>query len=144
MVAACNMPLLPLLTRCVHCRSGTLAATLPLPLALTTSRRPPPPLSHIPAASARLPPQPLPPSPTRPPETPTPPLPHPATAVTCHMSPGWEFEGGSGECVRIPQLAEGASVPRASRLRVYPLEEREGIAWVWMGERCAHITHSLC
>jgi phenylpropionate dioxygenase-like ring-hydroxylating dioxygenase large terminal subunit len=46
---------------------------------------------------------------------------------------GWEFEGKTGACVRIPQLEDNAAIPKTANLRVYPLAVREGVVWIWMG-----------
>lgn len=43
---------------------------------------------------------------------------------------GWQFEG-CGRCGHIPQLA--GEPPKAANLRSYPVEVREGIVWVYMG-----------
>jgi phenylpropionate dioxygenase-like ring-hydroxylating dioxygenase large terminal subunit len=47
---------------------------------------------------------------------------------------GWEFEGKTGACVRIPQLEDSAAIPKTANLRVYPLAVREGVVWIWMGD----------
>ncbi|CAM9510923.1 unnamed protein product, partial [Discosporangium mesarthrocarpum] len=47
---------------------------------------------------------------------------------------GWQFEGKTGTCVHIPQLGEGSFPPVSAGLRVYPLEVRENVVFVWMGD----------
>lgn len=37
----------------------------------------------------------------------------------------------AGACVRAPALAR---IPRAARVHSYPVEERYGLVWIWMGE----------
>jgi phenylpropionate dioxygenase-like ring-hydroxylating dioxygenase large terminal subunit len=37
----------------------------------------------------------------------------------------------AGACVRAPALAR---IPRAAQVRSYPIEERYGLVWIWMGE----------
>ncbi|CAM9732231.1 unnamed protein product [Chrysoparadoxa australica] len=46
---------------------------------------------------------------------------------------GWQMEGKEGKCVRIPQLEEGAVIPKSACVRTFPLGIKEGIVWVWMG-----------
>ncbi|GMG84319.1 aromatic ring-hydroxylating dioxygenase subunit alpha [Paralimibaculum aggregatum] len=43
---------------------------------------------------------------------------------------GMTFDG-SGACVRVPGQT---NVPASARVRSYPVEERSGIVWVWMGD----------
>ncbi len=43
---------------------------------------------------------------------------------------GLEF-GADGQCVKNPQGDE--KIPRAAKLKTYPLEEKFGLVWVWMG-----------
>ncbi|ONK69690.1 uncharacterized protein A4U43_C05F25720 [Asparagus officinalis] len=47
---------------------------------------------------------------------------------------GWQFEG-SGQCVKIPQLPEGAKIPRAACLKTYEVRDSQGVVWVWMSEK---------
>ena len=39
---------------------------------------------------------------------------------------------GSGQCVANPQ--GNGVIPRAAKVRAYPLVERHGIVWIWMGD----------
>ncbi|WP_395396748.1 aromatic ring-hydroxylating dioxygenase subunit alpha [Novosphingobium sp. BL-8A] len=43
---------------------------------------------------------------------------------------GLEF-GGNGRCTRIPAQDR---VPDTARIRAYPLVERQGLLWIWMGD----------
>ncbi|KAI5072663.1 hypothetical protein GOP47_0012769 [Adiantum capillus-veneris] len=47
---------------------------------------------------------------------------------------GWQFEG-EGQCVKIPQLPEGAKIPSAACVRSYPVHDSQGVIWVWMGTK---------
>ncbi|MQM21404.1 hypothetical protein Taro_054444, partial [Colocasia esculenta] len=47
---------------------------------------------------------------------------------------GWQFEG-DGKCVKIPQLPEGARIPRSACVRAYEVRDSQGVVWVWMSER---------
>src|SRR5919201_3196531 len=44
---------------------------------------------------------------------------------------GWRYDAG-GRCAEIPALGPGA-VPRVKPLRAYPVLERDGYVWVFMG-----------
>lgn len=46
---------------------------------------------------------------------------------------GWQFQG-DGQCVNIPQLPEGAKIPRAACLKPYQVRDSQGVVWVWMSE----------
>lgn len=46
---------------------------------------------------------------------------------------GWQFQG-DGQCVKIPQLPEGAKIPRAACLKTYHVRDSQGVVWVWMSE----------
>ncbi len=48
---------------------------------------------------------------------------------------GWVFDLTDGRCVGA--LTDGPDSPVVGRIRVktYPVEERKGVLWVWMGER---------
>ncbi|MQL96625.1 hypothetical protein Taro_029297 [Colocasia esculenta] len=47
---------------------------------------------------------------------------------------GWQFEG-DGKCVKIPQLPDGAKIPRAACVRTYEVRDSQGVVWVWMSEK---------
>lgn len=46
---------------------------------------------------------------------------------------GWQF-GAEGDCLHIPQLLPGKSMPIRACARAYPVEIRQGIVWIWAGE----------
>ena len=46
---------------------------------------------------------------------------------------GWQFDT-DGDCQRIPQLPEKATIPRKACVESYRLVEHQGVAWVWPGE----------
>jgi phthalate 4,5-dioxygenase len=50
---------------------------------------------------------------------------------------GWKFDV-AGRCVDIPSEPEGSRVPARIRMKSYPLVERGGVLWTYMGptERC--------
>ena len=50
-------------------------------------------------------------------------------AIQCRYH-GLRFDGG-GACVHNPH---GPSIPPRARVRAYPVIERYGIAWIWMGD----------
>jgi vanillate O-demethylase monooxygenase subunit len=50
-------------------------------------------------------------------------------AVQCGYH-GMTFDG-SGACVRVPGQS---AIPDRARVRAYPVAERNGVVWVWMGE----------
>lgn len=43
---------------------------------------------------------------------------------------GWQF-GKDGSCTHIPQLREGASIPKAACISHFEVQVREGIVWVY-------------
>jgi len=58
-----------------------------------------------------------------------------ATKDGCIACPyhGWEFDT-AGQCVAIPAMGEGATIPKRARIDVYPVVERLGLAWVFLGD----------
>lgn len=46
---------------------------------------------------------------------------------------GWEY-GGNGQCRRIPTLAKDAKIPARARIDAYPVEERYGIVFAFLGD----------
>jgi phenylpropionate dioxygenase-like ring-hydroxylating dioxygenase large terminal subunit len=46
---------------------------------------------------------------------------------------GWQF-GGSGRCVHIPSLPEGSKVPGRAKVDSYPVIERYGIVFAFLGD----------
>ena len=41
---------------------------------------------------------------------------------------GWQFDGESGECIRIPYCDR---IPNQARLRSWPTQEKNGLVWAW-------------
>jgi nitrite reductase/ring-hydroxylating ferredoxin subunit len=52
--------------------------------------------------------------------------------VTCPYH-GWTFDLESGMCVAVLPEGPESEVPGKLRTRTYPVEERQGIIWIWMG-----------
>ncbi len=46
---------------------------------------------------------------------------------------GWEF-AGDGACVKIPALGEGAKIPKRGRVDSYPVQEKYGWVWTFLGD----------
>ncbi|GAA3203468.1 aromatic ring-hydroxylating dioxygenase subunit alpha [Actinocorallia longicatena] len=46
---------------------------------------------------------------------------------------GWEYESG-GACTRIPANLEGRSIPKKARVDSYPVVERYGFVWAFLGD----------
>ena len=46
---------------------------------------------------------------------------------------GWEFDT-SGQCTKIPALGDEARIPKRARIDRYPVEERYGWVWVFLGD----------
>jgi phenylpropionate dioxygenase-like ring-hydroxylating dioxygenase large terminal subunit len=46
---------------------------------------------------------------------------------------GWQFDG-AGECKRIPSLGLKASIPGRTRIDAYPVEERYGLVFAFLGD----------
>jgi phenylpropionate dioxygenase-like ring-hydroxylating dioxygenase large terminal subunit len=46
---------------------------------------------------------------------------------------GWEFDS-SGHCTRMPPLGDGVQPPKRARVDAYPVEERYGYVWVFLGD----------
>jgi len=47
---------------------------------------------------------------------------------------GWQFNG-AGACIKIPQLAPGAKIPKAACTHSYEVRESQGVIWVWLSEK---------
>lgn len=45
---------------------------------------------------------------------------------------GWQF-GSDGKCLHIPQLAEGATIPRQAGVQAFKVVSHQGIIWLWRG-----------
>ena len=46
---------------------------------------------------------------------------------------GWRYDG-EGQCVEIPSLAPDARIPKRARVDAYPVEERFGWIWAFLGD----------
>ncbi|MEX0827581.1 MAG: aromatic ring-hydroxylating dioxygenase subunit alpha [Haliea sp.] len=46
---------------------------------------------------------------------------------------GWQFDP-SGQCVKVPSEGEGFKISKRARVESYPLQERYGMIWVFMGD----------
>lgn len=46
---------------------------------------------------------------------------------------GWRFDG-SGRCVEIPSIPPDAKIPKRAKVDSYPVEERWGWTWVFLGD----------
>ena len=46
---------------------------------------------------------------------------------------GWEFDG-SGQVTRIPSLGKDAKIPARTRIDAYPVEERYGLVFAFLGD----------
>jgi phenylpropionate dioxygenase-like ring-hydroxylating dioxygenase large terminal subunit len=53
--------------------------------------------------------------------------------ITCPYH-GWTFNLESGTCVAVLPEGPESEVPGKLRVKTYPVEERQGIIWIWMGE----------
>jgi phenylpropionate dioxygenase-like ring-hydroxylating dioxygenase large terminal subunit len=47
---------------------------------------------------------------------------------------GWQFET-DGSCSQIPQLQVDGTIPRNAKVKSYPVVERQGVLWVWLGKQ---------
>ncbi|MDP2322415.1 MAG: aromatic ring-hydroxylating dioxygenase subunit alpha [Gammaproteobacteria bacterium] len=46
---------------------------------------------------------------------------------------GWQFDG-AGNCTRIPSLGSAASIPGRTRIDAYPVDERYGLIFAFLGD----------
>jgi len=46
---------------------------------------------------------------------------------------GWRFDG-NGRCVKIPAAPEDSAIPPSAKVDSYPVEERYGLVWVFLGD----------
>jgi len=46
---------------------------------------------------------------------------------------GWRFNG-LGQCTRVPSQPETMKVSTRARVPSFPLQERHGVLWIWMGD----------
>ena len=61
--------------------------------------------------------------------------------LTCPYH-GWSFQG-TGECVDIPALPRGESIPSGYQVPVLPVRVEQGLVWVWMGEASSQLPDIL-
>jgi len=47
---------------------------------------------------------------------------------------GWEFDG-AGTCTKIPAMGDDITIPKRARIDSYPVEERMGLIWVFIGDQ---------
>lgn len=47
---------------------------------------------------------------------------------------GWAFRGGDGQCTDIPANQPGRKIPPKARVDAYPVVERYGWVWVFLGD----------
>jgi phenylpropionate dioxygenase-like ring-hydroxylating dioxygenase large terminal subunit len=47
---------------------------------------------------------------------------------------GWEFNG-AGVCTKIPAMGDEITIPKRARIDSYPVEERLGLIWVFIGDQ---------
>ncbi len=45
---------------------------------------------------------------------------------------GWRFDG-RGQCVRVPSQPESMKISTLARVPSFPLQEKQGTLWIWMG-----------
>ena len=53
--------------------------------------------------------------------------------ITCPYH-GWTYDLNTGACVAVLPEGPDSAVPGKIKLRSYPVEERKGIIWIWMGK----------
>ncbi len=46
---------------------------------------------------------------------------------------GWKYDS-SGQCVEIPANTEEKGIPQRARVDAYPVEERYGLVWIFLGD----------
>ena len=54
--------------------------------------------------------------------------------ITCGYH-GWTYDVTNGACVAVLTEGPTSRAPGVARIRTYPVEERAGIVWVWMGDQ---------
>jgi nitrite reductase/ring-hydroxylating ferredoxin subunit len=52
--------------------------------------------------------------------------------ITCPYH-GWTFNLEDGKCVAVLPEGPESQVPGKLRIKTYPVQERQGIIWIWMG-----------
>jgi len=56
---------------------------------------------------------------------------------------GWRF-AGDGRCTAVPSLGDGAKVPARAKVDSYPVEERYGIVFAFLGDQSEEERSPLC
>ena len=56
-----------------------------------------------------------------------------SNTITCPYH-GWTFDVTDGKCVAVVCEGPDSRVPGTVKIRTYPVQERKGIVWIWMGE----------
>lgn len=46
---------------------------------------------------------------------------------------GWQFNT-AGACTKIPAMGDDVNIPKRARIDTYPVQERMGMAWVFLGD----------
>jgi nitrite reductase/ring-hydroxylating ferredoxin subunit len=54
-------------------------------------------------------------------------------AIECPYH-GWRWDGGTGECVHVPSLADASRIPRNARLKTYAAVEKWGLVWTCLSD----------
>jgi phenylpropionate dioxygenase-like ring-hydroxylating dioxygenase large terminal subunit len=54
-------------------------------------------------------------------------------AIQCAYH-GWQWEGGTGRCLRIPAIGPSGGIPPAARLKTYEAHERYGLVWATLSQ----------
>lgn len=54
---------------------------------------------------------------------------------------GWQFDGQSGQCSRVPSLAQGQRIPPKAEIKSYPVIERFAHVWTCIGEPVFDLPH---
>ncbi|TAE61294.1 MAG: aromatic ring-hydroxylating dioxygenase subunit alpha [Nostocales cyanobacterium] len=55
---------------------------------------------------------------------------------------GWQFNQ-DGKCLHIPQLPKDAKIPHNACIQSYQVVEKQGIIWVWLGDKSQHQEASI-
>jgi nitrite reductase/ring-hydroxylating ferredoxin subunit len=56
-----------------------------------------------------------------------------STTITCPYH-GWTFDVTDGKCVAVVCEGPESRIPGTVKIRTYPVEERKGMVWIWMGD----------
>lgn len=58
-------------------------------------------------------------------------------AIECPYH-GWRFQGADGVCNKIPSLGKDAKIPARAKVDTYPVQERYGIVFAFLGDLPEH------